>query len=421
MFSSARPKSPWTAGLIAFLAIPLALVAGCSAVGAAPGSSAASSSKSSFTIGFALSQSGDMAPFDVEPGKAALLRVKQINAEGGINGTKIKTVVDDVRSDPNTVGTVATQLISQGANLLILPCDFDLSAQGAVAAQSAHVPAISICAGDPKMADNKTIGDYVYTGGAGSDVEGAAGADWAIGKGWKTAYLLQDESIEYTKSAGRYFAAEFRAKGGTIIGSGEFPGGANVDISSQIAHIRSLPKQPAFIYDASWNPAAATAIRQLREAGVTTPVIGPAALDGKVLTGIVGSASNIYYTAFACYVYCSGEKSPALASFVTSYVKAYGAAPSSSYALAGYDLISAVADAARHAKSFSGPGLRAALDNSEPITTPIGKVQYFSPTCHKIIDVPLTVIGVSHGSMAFVGQQRVNSIPNLHDGNSCAS
>lgn len=376
---------------------------------------------SDIVIGFALSQSGNMAPFDVEPGKAALLKIDEINAAGGINGRKIKTIVKDVRSDPATVGTVVNELISDGANLVITPCDFDLSAQGATNAQTAKIPAISICAGDPKMADTKTLGNYVFTANAGSDVEGSTGASWAYSQKWSKAYLLQDVSIEYTKSAGRYFAAKFKELGGTVVGQDNFPGGDNVDVSSQISRIKNLATAPDFIYVASWNPGGATAIRQIRAAGITTPIVGPAALDGKLMLDIVGNASDIYYTPFACFGFCTGQNSKTLDAFVKNYTDKYQAAPSSSYALLGYNMMIAIAQALKDTKSLSGPDIRDALQNGTPVETPIGKVTYFSPKCHKIIDMPLTVVKVSDGKVTYVEQYRLDSIPNINDGNSCAA
>lgn len=415
MFSQARSKTGRRVAVAAAAGIAAALVAGCSS------GSSGSGAKKDITIGFALSQSGNMAPFDVEPGKAAMLRVDELNAAGGVNGKKIKTVSEDVRSDPNTVGTAVTDLIAKGVTLIVLPCDFDLSAPGATAAQSAKIPAISICAGDPKMANTTTLGDYVFSANAGSDVEGATGATWALQRGWKKAYVLQDQSIEYTKSAGKYFAAQYKNLGGTIVGNDSFPGGDNVDVSSQILRLKNANPKPDFVYVASWNPGGATAIRQIRQAGIQTPVVGPAALDGKSLLNIVGnSTKDVYYTGFACFAYCTGQNSPALDKFVSEYASKYGAKPSSSYALLGYNMVTAIGDALGRASSLGGADVRQALVDSKPLTTPIGQVKYFSANCHKIIDMPLTVVGVNTGKMTFVGQQRVKSLPKLGDNNSCA-
>lgn len=372
-------------------------------------------------IGFALSQSGNMAPFDVEPGNAAMLRIDEINESGGVDGRMIRSVSRDVRSDPNAVGTATTELINEGVDLLVTPCDFDLSAPGAAIAQSAEVPAVSICAGDPKMADTTTLGDYVFSANTGSDVEGGTGAAWAIDQGWTKAYLLQDESIEYTKSAGRYFAATFEELGGEIVGRDAFPGGDNVNISSQVSRLQSLSgDDPDFVYVASWNPGGATAIRQLREAGIDVPIIGPNALDGQSLLDIVGTADDIYYTAFACYVYCSGQDSEELDQFVENYAAEYGGEPASSYALLGYNMVSMLAEGLEGVDDLSGPSVRDALASGITATTPVGEVTYFSDSCHKIVDMPLTIVEVSGGEMGFVTQQRVESIPDIGDNNSCA-
>ncbi|MGO4103336.1 ABC transporter substrate-binding protein [Leifsonia sp. YAF41] len=405
-----------TAGIAAALAL-----SGCSATAGGDSGGGDGGGSDEILIGFALSQSGNMAPFDVEPGNAALLKIDEINKAGGINGKKIKAIVKDVRSDQATVGTVATELIDQGINLLVTPCDFDLSAQGAINAQTAGIPAVSICAGDPKMADATTLGDFVFTANAGSDVEGATGASWASSKGWKSAYLLQDESIEYTKSAGRYFEAEFKELGGTIAGNDSFPGGDNVDVSSQISRLKALPTAPDFIYVASWNPGGATAIRQIREAGIESPIVGPAALDGQLLLDIVGNADEIYYTPFACYVYCSGQDSATLDEFVTNYTAKYDAPPSTSYALLGYNMMIALANGIEKAPSLDGAALRDSLQDAGPVETPIGSMTYFSPTCHKIIDMPLSVVKVSGGAVTYVEQHTLKSIPNLDDGNACAA
>jgi branched-chain amino acid transport system substrate-binding protein len=84
-------------------------------------------------------------------------------------------------------------------------------------------------------------------------------------------------------------------------------------------------------------------------------------------------------------------------------------------------MVSALAGALADADSLDGADIKAALENAGPVSTPIGDVQYFSDTCHKIIDMPLSVVEVDHGAMKYVDQQRVDSIPDIGDENACAS
>lgn len=370
-------------------------------------------------LGFALSQSGDMAPFDLEPGEAAMLRVNELNEAGGIGGREIRTISRDVQSNPETVGSATTELLAEDVDALILPCDLDLAAPGATAAQAAEVPAVSICAGAPQMADRSTFGDYVFTANVGSDVEAATGATWAAEQGWDTAYVLQDESIEYTQQLGSYFTPTFEELGGEVIGTGAFPGGDDVNIASQVQDIANLDESPDVIYMASWSTGGATAIRQIREGGVDLPIVGAFALDGELLLDVVGNASDIYYTAIACYSYCEGPENEELANFVADYAERTGEEPSSSYALLGYNMMSSLATAWDDVESLDGETLRDALVASGPVETPIGDVDYYSESCAKIVDMPTTIIELDGGEMNFVDQQRIESVPDIGDGNTC--
>lgn len=391
-----------------------------SACGGGGSTAAADKSKGDIVIGLALAMSGPLAPFDVEPSVAAKMRADEINAQGGIDGRKLKLILKDTRSDKTQAGTVATELVAQGAVALITTCDFDYSAPADLVAQAAKIPAISVCGSDPKLADKKTLGDYVFSSAPGSDVEAMTMVQWAAKKGWKSAYILQDESIEYTKALGKYFAAGWKGTGGQVVGTSSFPGGDNVDVSSQASKIKQLPTKPDFIYVATWNPGGATAIRQLRDAGIKTPILGPFALDGQLLLDIAGQVSDVFYSPLACLTPCTGQQSPELDAFVASYTKASGKKPSSSYAISGVNVINELAAAAKKAGSTDGTKLRDALETIGTIDTPAGKLDYFSSTCHKGIRLPLVIVAVQNGKETFVERFQATSIPNIGDGNTCA-
>jgi branched-chain amino acid transport system substrate-binding protein len=415
-------------GLLALLGALLAVVAlaacgGDDDSGGNGGSADSGGSDEPIVIGLAVANSGPIAPYDVEAAEAAQLRAKQINADGGVNGRPLKMVVKDTRSDKATASNAATELISSdGAVAIIASCDFDYGSPAAIAANSAEVPGISMCASDPKFADKKTIGEYAFSMGVGSDVEGASNAEWAFNeRDWKSAYILQDESIEYTKALGRYFKARWDELGGEVVGEDSFPGGENVNVRSQAAKIRSEGADADFIYLPSWNPGAATAIRQLRAAGVDTPILGPAAVDSSALDKIAGPVSDVFFSPYACYSYCTGQDEAGLNEFVTAFEKEYGKKPSSSYDLAAYDLVSAIATAAEQAEEVSGSALKDELEQLPEIDTPTGKQQFFSDTCHKPIQPTLAYVEVVEGKLRYVGSYKVEEIADVGDGNPCVT
>jgi len=412
-------------GHIALLGVLAAamLVAACGSDSEdSAGDGGGGASKDPIVIGMAIAASGPIAPYDVEAGEAARLRAKQINAEGGINGRELKMVVKDTRSDKPTGGNVATELAADGAVAIIASCDFDYGSPAAISANAAQVSGISMCASDPKFADKTTIGEYAFTMGVGSDVEGASNAEWAFNeKSWKSVYVLQDESIEYTKALGRYFKARWEALGGELVGEDGFAGGENVNVRAQASNIRSEGAAADFIYLPSWNPGAATAIRQLRAAGVDTPILGPAAVDSSALEEIAGPVSDVFFSPYACYVYCTGQDDPGLTEFADAFEAEYGKKPSSSYDLAAYNLVSAIAEAAKAADEVTGPAIKDQLEQLPPIDTPTGKQQFFSPTCHKPIQPTLAYVEVVKGKLQYAGGYQVQEITDIGDGNPCVT
>lgn len=374
-------------------------------------------------IGLALSQSGNMAPFDVEPGIAFNLAIDQINADGGVDGRTIRVIEKDVASNPETVGLAAQELLDEGMNIFVGPCDFDLSSPGLIAAQSAGIPGISICAGAPETADLTTVGDFSFSGHPGSDTEGVAAAEWALSQGWENAFLLRDTSIEYTKSTGNYFEAAYLEGGGTIVAEESTPGGDTVDISSQVNALSAVQDEIDVVYVASWNPGGATMMKQIRDAGIEVPLIGAAAMDGLALSEILGgSVSDVYITALGCYVFCTGtEDNEALTQFAADFAETTGSDPSTAYATTGYNLALALANALEQTEELDGTSIRDAMRDAPEFDSLIGTMKYFSDTCHKPLDYPMSIVELNAGQFSLVEQVRVASLPDLDDGNSCAT
>jgi branched-chain amino acid transport system substrate-binding protein len=79
-------------------------------------------------IGAAVHLTGWMAAYDTPPLESAKLAAKVINEQGGVLGRPLQIIELDGKTDPATVGNSAIQLIDQGAEVLLAPCDFDYGA-----------------------------------------------------------------------------------------------------------------------------------------------------------------------------------------------------------------------------------------------------------------------------------------------------
>src|SRR5690606_20893230 len=178
---------------------------------------AAQAADDKIVIGGALSLTGVQAPLDTPSLKGAEVAVKYLNDNGGLLGKPIEFINIDGKSDPVTVGNAAVELIDRGAELIVAPCDFDFGSPASREAQAAGLVGISTCASDP-LYSSWSLGDKQFTLSMWNTTMGAVAADYAFKeRGWKTAYVVTDQFIAYTKSLSKYFVAQFKANGGEII------------------------------------------------------------------------------------------------------------------------------------------------------------------------------------------------------------
>ena len=146
---------------------------------------------------------------------------KEINAAGGVDGRRIEIIHVDAKSDLNLSATAALEAIEKGADVVVPMCDADLGAPGARAANEKGVLAIT-CAGAPGLG-RQAVGPLTFNTYAGAPTEGAISAEYAYEtKGWRTAYLLCDQSVEYTKVLCSAFETRWRELGGEVAGKDTF-------------------------------------------------------------------------------------------------------------------------------------------------------------------------------------------------------
>ena len=247
-------------------------------------------------IGGAICLTGVQAPLD-EPGfKGAQVAVKQINDAGGLLGEQVRFLNIDGKSDPVTVGNAAVELIDQGAQLIVAPCDFDFGGPASREAQNAGIVGISMCASDP-LYSSWSLGDKQFTLSMWNTTMGATAAEYAFNeRGWKTAYVVTDQFIAYTKSLSKYFIEHFEALGGEVLLEDTYTNGDN-DFSAQLARLQGLGEKPDVIFISSYGTDIATIIRSIREVGIDSPVMGGDSYDDAAIFEALGErfGSDIYF------------------------------------------------------------------------------------------------------------------------------
>lgn len=401
-------------GLVAALA---AIAATAFAVAASAGNKAGT-----ILIGIAAAKTGVLAPYDLQPGQAFMMRINEINKAGGVLGKQIKVQWIDTKSDKGLTANVANELISNGAVAIIDTCDFDYSAPATFAAAAKKVPGLSLCASSPKAATPAIVGQYAGSMGEGSDTEGVTMAEWLrkAHPSWKRAYVLKDTSLEYSQATADYFVARWKQLGGTISGEDTFVSGPNLDLSSQVTRLRGAVSKTDVIFDGSWLPGGAQAVRAIRDAGINLPITSNNSDDGTLQVKVAGNISNYYAMGSVCIPsYCTGEKNAGVTKFFNSFKKAYGVALTSSYAARGYDLASALVQAIAKAGTTDGPKVAATLWSLPKINTLSGPVR-FTPTCHRPQPASHVVEQYTNGKAKVITRWFVKSIPSIGDGSPCS-
>jgi branched-chain amino acid transport system substrate-binding protein len=351
-------------------------------------------------IGGAICMTGIQAPLD-EPGfKGAQVAIKQINDAGGLLGEEVRFLNIDGKSDPVTVGNAAVELIDQGAQLIVAPCDFDFGGPASREAQKAGIVGISMCASDP-LYSSWSLGDKQFTLSMWNTTMGATAAEYAFNeRGWKTAYVVTDQFIAYTKSLSKYFVEHFQTLGGEVLLEDTYTNGDN-DFSAQLARLQALGQRPDVIFISSYGTDIATIIRSIREVGIDAPVMGGDSYDDAAIFEALGErfGSEIY---FVTHTWMGPEAHPDMPAFIEAYTAMHGEPPATSFVATGYDTIMLMAKAVEIAGSTDGDAVAEALTSNE-FDLLTGKLAYRSAEEGHAPDKAAVIIALDQGEPRFVG------------------
>src|SRR3977135_1007170 len=150
-------------------------------------------------VGFATAASGFMQAYDKPAQDAAMIRIDEINKAGGLLGKKIKAVFADTKTDQAEGAKAGLAVLDQGADLVIVSCDYDFGAPAALQAQSAGNLSFFLCAESIK-AGIPGVGPYSFSGSVLAAVQGATLAEWADQKkNARTFYRLVGSLTGYHK------------------------------------------------------------------------------------------------------------------------------------------------------------------------------------------------------------------------------
>lgn len=321
-------------------------------------------------IGYNSSQTGPLAFSDVSASTGVQLAVDEINETGGIDGKyKIDLMIQDNRSDPGQSAVVAQDLLAKEIDLQICTSDADPCIAAGQLAAAEGIPTISTAATSPTLPE--AVGETMFMSVFGDNTQTTVLADHAIEEGHKFAYLLCSPDSSYTSKSCEYFTEVFEAKGGKVVGKGSYALG-QPDFSSEVTRIQGLGTAPDVIFTPAYPPDAPTFIRQLRNAGIDTPVLSMDGVDSTEMIAAGGDAvEGVVFTTHGF-----PEPGTPTGDFWDRYTEANGSAPESVFAATGYDLMKVVEAAVIKANSIDPAEVGAAINTLVDVHGATGLITY---------------------------------------------
>lgn len=323
-------------------------------------------SEGSYTIGFVESITGRLAFYDPVFARGMKVAIGQINDEGGVDGKlRLELIERDGKSEPAAGAVAARELVSEGVQFAVTPCDADIGIPAAQIFAEAEIPVVMACGSGWTFP--KIIGDYGFNNVFGTAAMGAAQAEFAIDRGWRRACDLSSNDYFYGKNTSDVFQARFKELGGEIV--------CHVFYKLTDSDFRAVATQiaranPDVVTTTLVFPGATTFLQQVRTQGYDGPFIWADSIDGQAALGAGKALNNVFFTTHAC------PEDEKVQEFFSAFRDATGKAPDANFVATGGDLVLQIQAALLEAQSTEGPAVRdayAALTDVEGIS---GSISY---------------------------------------------
>jgi branched-chain amino acid transport system substrate-binding protein len=378
------------------------------AVAAITAASAPAAAKDPIVIGWAFDGNGAMAPFDGPALAAAQIRVRQVNAKGGVNGRRLRIATCDTQGNkPAIARSCAARLLSRGADVMFTTCDVDFAAPVVQETINRGVLAVAPCIGTDQMGPKRfgAKGKLAFSFGNVAQDEGSAMAEFAWRKGWRNASLATDTVIVYFRDVVKAFKARFTQLGGKIVAEESYQSLGSTNITNAVTRLNGRRADVIVTSTAGAFGALPQMISGLRTLGNNTPVLNSWAGDGVYWVTKEPQVTNYYFVTFASIFGDDPVKEiNALAKTLKAGTGGF---------VGGSAAIDGVATAIRRSGgSTSGARLAATMERFKRVPTLSGLVS-FSPSLHTVFGRQYRVIQIQNNKAKRVGMVVAKVVPKI--------
>lgn len=345
-------------------------------------------------LGGYMSLTGPIATFGQSSNMAMGMAIEEINAAGGVlGGQKLKLVMEDSESKPEQSTVAAQRLIDVHHVVGVIG---EVASSNSLAAapvcQQAKVPMLSPSSTNPRVTK---MGEYIFRACFTDDLQGAYMAICATQKGFKRAAILKDVSSDYSKGLTEVIQARFTQDGGEVVAVEGYQQN-DPDFSATLTKLKPLNLDVIFV--PGYYQDVGLILKQARELGLNTPMVGGDGWDSPVLADLAGKYLN--QDCWFVNHYSKDEDRPKVRQFVDGFKQRYGSDPDALAACA-YDAVYVVAEALERAGAADPVKLREALATTRDFDGVTGTITI---DADRNASKPCVVLGFQDGKQVVVGR-----------------
>jgi branched-chain amino acid transport system substrate-binding protein len=341
--------------------------------------------------------SGDGAPYGKAARTAIDLAVDEINAKGGVRGAKLVVQYEDDKGNPKDAVSAFQKLAT--ADKVPAALGPFYSGNVLACAPDANRLHVILLTGSATSDNVRNAGDYVFRTCPSNDEQARTIADFAFKKlNYRTAFIIY-RNVDYGVTLRDAFDKAYTALGGKIVGV-EGVAADSTDVRAQLAKVKEAA--PDFIFAAVHYPEGSALLRQVKELGISSVVIGTDGGFDPQLLKIAGDAAEGSY--WVTIGWGDEASNPAVSRFKKAYHDKYREDPGV-YSGLYYDATHVLAKALAASPSLNGPDLQRVLLATEyDGPTGLTKFDQFGD-----VSKPFSIYRVEKNQFVPVGATKTNN------------
>jgi branched-chain amino acid transport system substrate-binding protein len=313
------------------------------------------------------------------------LAVERVNKEGGLMGKNVELIVYDDRADGKDAVAIARKLIQQDKVVAVVGGSYSTpSRASAPIFQDEEIPFVAAYAVHP---DITTAGNYCFRNGFLGMVEGKSAGYVAVKMlgAKRIALLTSDNDFGRTLTAGFKEYMQKEGKAAEIVYEQTYPS-SEKDFKPYLSKIKEI--NPDLIFASGYYFQTGPVLKQAREMGINTQVVGEEGADSPKTVEIAGNAAEGFILVTNLN---RDDPRPEVQNFLKEYETRYKIQPDMVGASA-YDAFMIICESIKKAGSLKGPAIRDAIAATKNFNALTGEIKGFDAVGEVVKEVQVQII-----------------------------